>query len=136
MGATASNSSFLRGLGFTMSPSIDHQENTTNNTTGWSTHAKEENRSGTPGLGLRLPSVGVSNYPNLMMGQSSLFPNKPTTLDLLGLGIGPAGGGPSDEFSDFLTSMSGGLDVSGASFGVNSAGENWEDAGDRKPELL
>ncbi|KAM7518253.1 hypothetical protein LguiB_017215 [Lonicera macranthoides] len=137
MGATASNSSFLRGLGFTMSPSIDHQENTTNNTTHWSTHATEENRSGTPGLGLRLPSDGVvPNYPNLIMGQSSLFPNKPTTLDLLGLGIGPAGGGPSDEFSDFLTSMSGGLDVSGASFGVNSAGENWEDAGDRKPELL
>jgi hypothetical protein len=130
MGSTTSNSSFLHGLGFTPADHIPDNKTVNNNT-----QTAEEHRSSMQcGLGLRLD--GVSSYPDLMMGPSALFPNRPTTLDLLGIGS-RATGGTRNDFSDFFTSISSGLDVSGVSFGVNGgSGENWEDAGDRKPELL
>lgn len=100
MGAAASTSSFLRGLGLSTS--------------------SDPSSSGDAGLGLGLPYDNVSGFnPGLMMGgSSSLFGPKPTTLDLLGLGIGPA----------LMTSLGGGMDVGPA----GSAGPAW-DGPDLKP---
>lgn len=142
MGATSSNSSsFLRGLGLAMSTSsTDHQDymSTTTQTQWNGGNAKNEsNNPVAADLGLGFPSDNRgSNLTNLMMGgsSSSLFGNEPTTLDLLGLGIGGGGGASSGGYSAFFNSIGGGLD---ASFGgVSSAGENWDDPSDRKPALL
>ncbi|KAF2299907.1 hypothetical protein GH714_005919 [Hevea brasiliensis] len=76
MGATSSNSSFLRGLGLPVSSSSGRDIN------GNQWDVKPDNNAVAAGLGLGLPSGDV------MIGSSHLFGNKPTTLDLLGLGIG------------------------------------------------
>lgn len=99
-----------------------------------------ENHSLAPGLGLGLPSDhSVSGYNDLMMRPPTMFGGKPTTLDLLGMGIGP-GDASSDGISAYLTSIGGGLNVSTASSsplgGMNLGGGGWDDSGDRKPALL
>lgn len=120
MGATASNSSFLRGLGLAMPGSSDRCDH--NNTSRWNSQAKQDgsNLVVSAGLGLRT---------DLMMDQ-------PATLDFLGLGmgVGGAGGGSSSAYPAFFTSIGGGLDVSAPSF--QTVEDPWDDSADRKPTLL
>ncbi|XP_024013682.1 protein indeterminate-domain 2 isoform X2 [Eutrema salsugineum] len=99
MGATSSGGSLLRGLGIvsSSSPSMD---------------------SIVPhGLGLGLPCGGESSsgLKELMMGNSSVFGPKQTTLDFLGLGraVGNGGGGPGNGLSA-LVGGTGGVDVAAA----------------------
>ena len=73
MGAAASNPSLLRGLGLAVSST---------SSAGQDPNVKSESNSMTAGLGLGLPSNGGSGLTNPMIGSSSLFGNKPTTLDL------------------------------------------------------
>lgn len=84
------------------------------------------------GLGLGLSSGGNSGLTDPTMGHSSLFGTKPTTLDFLGLGMGP--GCPSG-FTALFNSMGGGLEVAGATsyVGRTSPRETWEGPSDRKP---
>lgn len=150
IGATTSGSSLLRGLGLAMPPPKsselqDSNPSTTNtsngSTTKWLSHVKPENNSvpaAPAGLGLGLPSDASSVVTNLMMGPATIFGcGKPTTLDFLGLGMGPDGAAP-EGFSAYLNSMGGGgLEVAASSFGdVNIAGNSWDDSSDRKPSLL
>ncbi|KAL9449206.1 hypothetical protein AB3S75_011187 [Citrus x aurantiifolia] len=122
IGASSSSPSLLRGLGLTMSSSsADNQQENTNSA------------SAAAGLGLGLNS----GFTDAMMDPSSLFGSKPTTLDLLGLGIG-ADGASTTGLSAFLTSFSGGFNVrpSAASYGGrrgSSPGDPWEGAPERKP---
>ncbi|XVE69921.1 hypothetical protein DITRI_Ditri10aG0030200 [Diplodiscus trichospermus] len=99
MGATASNPSLLRGLGLPVSAT---------SSAGQDPNVKSESNSVTAGLGLGLPADGSSGLTNPMIGSSSLFGNKPTTLDLLGLGMGDAAGASSNGLSALLTSFGGG----------------------------
>ncbi|XP_059636828.1 zinc finger protein GAI-ASSOCIATED FACTOR 1-like [Cornus florida] len=101
MGAKSSNSSFLRGLGLALPSSSDHQDNTTTNT--WSSNVKSESNSLACGLGLGLASDGFTD----------LVMSKPTTLDLLGLGIG-GGGASNSGFTEFINSIGGGGHISAA----------------------
>ncbi|KAL2249713.1 UNVERIFIED_CONTAM: Zinc finger protein ENHYDROUS, partial [Sesamum indicum] len=117
MGATSSNPSFLRGLGLALPSPSDPQENTstmasTSSTTPthWSSSVKLENNSLASGLGLGLPSSGSSSLNELMMTPSTLFGNKPATLDFLGLGMG-AGEASPGGFSAFLSSIGGRLNM-------------------------
>ncbi|KAL0438572.1 UNVERIFIED_CONTAM: Zinc finger protein ENHYDROUS [Sesamum latifolium] len=144
MGATSSNPSFLRGLGLALPSPSDPQENTstmapTSSTTPthWSSSVKLENNSLASGLGLGLPSSGSSSLNELMMTPSTLFGNKPATLDFLGLGMG-AGEASTGGFSAFLSSIGGGLNMATtASFsGVRPAGETWNGSPERKPSML
>ncbi|KAK6922741.1 Zinc finger C2H2-type [Dillenia turbinata] len=115
MGAAATNASLLRGFGIVSSSSSAVQQESSQ----WSRLQLEpENSSVTAGLGLGLPSNASSGLKELMLGSSSMFVPKQTTLDLLGLGIGP-GGNPSGRLSALITSIGGGLDVTAAaaSFG-------------------
>lgn len=141
MGATSSNSSFLRGLGLATTPP-DRQDSRNsiiapshwNNTT----HVKLENSSVAPGLGLGLPSSSSpASFNELMMNSSSLFGNRPTTLDFLGLGMG-AGEAPSGGFSAFLSSITDGLDMttSNSFAGVGSTVDTWDYPSDTKPSML
>ncbi|XP_057973372.1 zinc finger protein GAI-ASSOCIATED FACTOR 1-like [Malania oleifera] len=157
MGAAASKGSWLHGLGLAISSPTSGQQDhaattTTTNTTTTATSSittqwnsgqiePESTASVAAGLGLGLPSRSTgSALTDLMMGPPSLFGNKPTTLDLLGLGIG-AGGASTGELSALLTSMGGGIDVAtaaaaAASFGgasSQSPGEKWEGPPERKP---
>ncbi|KAE8671367.1 hypothetical protein F3Y22_tig00111960pilonHSYRG00001 [Hibiscus syriacus] len=75
----------------------------------------------------------------LPLGSSSLFGNKRTTLDLLGLGMSD-GEASSSGLSALLTSFGGGFNVgavSATSFGAggssNSPRETWDGAPERKP---
>lgn len=129
MGASASSSSFLRGLGLATlsSPSsANNQDRGLNWSSGLHDHhqkLEDEPPMLSASLGLGLPYENGSGLPDLMIGSSSLFGAKPATLDLLGLGIGPgssAGGG----LSAWMSSIGSGLDA--------SAGPPW-DGGDRKP---
>ncbi|XP_047313378.1 zinc finger protein ENHYDROUS-like [Impatiens glandulifera] len=93
MGATATNVSFLSGLG------IISSENA-------SIHVP----------GLPVDGIGPANFKELMMGtsSSSVFGPKQTTLDFLGLGIttSGSGGGPSSgSLSAFINSIGNGLDL-------------------------
>ncbi|PSS17210.1 Protein indeterminate-domain like [Actinidia chinensis var. chinensis] len=118
MGATGSGS-LLRGLGLELPSSSNNL-------------VKTENISIESGLVLGLPTGGPSHF----MGPSSLYGNEPTTLDLLGLGMG-GGGASTAGFSALLTSMGGGLDVATATaFRVNSNGDSWTGPSERKPSLL
>ncbi|XP_073122654.1 zinc finger protein GAI-ASSOCIATED FACTOR 1-like [Henckelia pumila] len=142
MGATSSNSSFLRGLGLAMTPPPDPQDSRNslippshwNNTT--SHHVKLENNSVASGLGLGLPSSTSSpaSFNELMMNSSSLFGNRPATLDFLGLGMG-AGETSAGGFSAFLSSITDGLD-SNSFAGVGSTVDTWDYPSDRKPSML
>lgn len=84
----------------------------------------ESNSSITAGLGLHTDRA-ATGLTNLMVGPLSFYGNKPTKLDLLGLGIG-AGRASTVSFSALFTSIGGRLDVEAAatSFGgVNSSTE-------------
>lgn len=122
IGASSSSPSLLRGLGLTMSSSsADNQQENTNSA------------SAAAGIGLGLNS----GFTDAMMDPSSLFGSKPTTLDLLGLGIG-ADGASTTGLSALFTSFSGGFNVrpSAASYGGrrgSSPGDPWEGAPERKP---
>ncbi|WOG99032.1 hypothetical protein DCAR_0418378 [Daucus carota subsp. sativus] len=141
MGSTSSSSSFLRGLGLSMSsgpadPQDDMMASPTTQWNGGSTMNKSNNHPLAADLGLGFSSdTRGSHLTSLMLGgSSSLYGNKPTTLDLLGLGIGGGGALSSNGYSSFYSSIRGGLD---APYGdVNSAGETWDDASDRKPTFL
>ncbi|XP_042492081.1 zinc finger protein GAI-ASSOCIATED FACTOR 1-like [Macadamia integrifolia] len=145
MGAAATSSSFLRGLGLTSSSSSGQQDGLQ-----WSSGRFESEPGssmstmtagggggggGGGGLGLGLPLT------ELMMGPSSVFGTKPMTLDLLGLGIGGGGGGgnPTGGFSALMTSMAGGgLDMAAAAAtfggGGSSGGKTWgPESTERKP---
>ncbi|XP_011006759.1 PREDICTED: zinc finger protein NUTCRACKER-like [Populus euphratica] len=120
MGATTSNPSFLRGLGLPRSTNQDSNFNT------WDVKP-ESTTTVAAGLGLGLPSSDV------MMGSSSLFGNKPTTLDLLGLGMDAAS-------SALLNSYSGGFNVGaapaaayGGGGGRGTSEETWDGVPERKP---
>lgn len=120
MGATTSNPSFLRGLGLPLST---NQDNSCNK---WVVEP-ENNTTVAAGLGLGLPSSDV------MMGSSSLFGNKPTTLDLLGLGMAAAS-------SAMLNPYSGGFNVGAAAVAAATAAayggggkETWDGVPERKP---
>ncbi|KAF5739396.1 protein indeterminate-domain 2-like [Tripterygium wilfordii] len=97
MGVSSSNPSFLRGIALSGSPSDGI--------------VKQERDLVAAGLGLALPSGDV------MVGPSSLFGDKPTTLDLFGLGVD--GGASSRGFSALLNSFGGDFNVGGptASYG-------------------
>ncbi|KAI3460311.1 hypothetical protein Pfo_016974 [Paulownia fortunei] len=138
MGATSSNSSFLRGLWLAVPSPSDPQDNvsTMASTTSSTPSQGNKNNSLGSGLGLGLPSTGSSGFNELMMSPSTLFGNKPTTLDFLGLGMG-AGEASSSGFSAFLSSIRGGLDMATASYaGVSPGGNTWDDPSDRKPSML
>ncbi|PIN12206.1 hypothetical protein CDL12_15186 [Handroanthus impetiginosus] len=130
MGATSSNSSFLRGLGLAL-PSQDNTSTMSSTSTSTGVHDWNNNRSLSSGLGLGLRSSGPSSYNELMMSPSTLFGNKPTTLDFLGLGMG-ASEASSGGFSAFLNSIGGGLNMTTTSF----SGDAWDDSSERKPSLL
>lgn len=129
MGATSSGASLLRGLGLALSSSSSGQQDSITPAQWNNHHVKTEDTSVAAGLGLGLSSGGNSG---LTMGQSSLFGTKPTTLDFLGLGMGP--GCPSG-FTALFNSMGGGLEVAGATSygGRTSPRETWEGPSDRKP---
>ncbi|XP_047956820.1 zinc finger protein GAI-ASSOCIATED FACTOR 1-like [Salvia hispanica] len=90
MGAAASNTSLLRGLGIassSSSPSVSHD--------------------GPSLAGLGLACDSGSGLKELMLGTPSIFGPKHTTLDLLGLGMAATGG----STSGLSVLMNGGLDV-------------------------
>ncbi|KAK4387529.1 Zinc finger protein ENHYDROUS [Sesamum angolense] len=145
IGATSSSSSFLRGLGLAMPSSSKAQDNastmasaTSSSSTPlhWTSGVKLEINSLASGLGLGLSSSGSSGFNGSLMSPStSLYGNKPTTLDFLGLGVG-ASETSSSGLSAFLSSIGGGLDVASASLaGVRRAGDTWDDPVDRKPSV-
>lgn len=128
IGATSSTPSFLRGLGLAVSSSSSGQDG----------NGKQDNNSASAAAGLGL---GLSSgLTDAMMDPSSLFGSKPTTLDLLGLGIG-AGGASTSGLSALLTSFGGGFNVGGSSVSYGGGrgresspgGEPWEGAPERKP---
>nr|AAG01127.1 BAC19.12 [Solanum lycopersicum] len=113
MGAAATSSSFLRGIGVMSSTSSSngHQE--------WSGRPSDANGASlAAGLGLGLPCDAGSGLKELMLGTPSVFGPKHPTLDLLGLGMA-ASVGPSPGLSALLTSMGSNLDMvtSAGSFG-------------------
>lgn len=139
MGATSSNSSFLRGLGLALPSSSSPQSTmasaSTSTTTHWSSGVKLESNSLAFGLGLGLPSSGPSSFNELMMSQSTLFGSKPATLDFLGLGM-EAREASSGGFSAFLSSIGSGINIGDAPFGgLGSGGDVWDDQIDRKPSM-
>ncbi|KAL1566564.1 zinc finger protein ENHYDROUS-like isoform X1 [Salvia divinorum] len=93
MGAAASNTSLLRGLGIvssSSSPCVSH-----------------DGASLAAGLGLGLACDSGSGLKELMLGTPSIFGPKHATLDLLGLGMAASGGSPGG----LSVLMNGGLDV-------------------------
>lgn len=106
MGSTGSGGSLLRGLGIVSTTSSSMELS---------------NHDAASGLGLGLPcSSGGgsgSGLKELMMGNSSVFGPKQTTLDFLGLGRAVGNGGnPGGGLSALLTSIGGGgaIDVFGS----------------------
>ncbi|GFQ01240.1 protein indeterminate-domain 2 [Phtheirospermum japonicum] len=143
MGATSSNPSFLCGLWFPVSSSLNpHQDivstmaQTTTSTTPHGVKLEKNSMASTLGLGL--PSTGASGFGNeLVMSSSTLYGDKPTTLDFLGLGMGGGGEASSGGFSAFLSSIGGGLDMTAATFTeVRPNGDAWDDPSERKPSFL
>ncbi|CAA0840134.1 Protein indeterminate-domain 2 [Striga hermonthica] len=94
------------------------------------------------GLGLGPPSSGSSgSFGNeLMTGPSGMFGNKPATLDFLGLGMGRGSEGPevSLGLSALFSPISGGIDMTAASFsGLRPGGDGWDaDSSESKPSIL
>lgn len=122
MGAAATNASLLRGFGIVSSSSSSGQQENMP----WGHRQMEpEGGSVAAGLGLGLPCDGGSGLKELIMETgSSLFGAKPTTLDLLGLGMGTGvGGSPSGGLSALISSMGGGLDVAAAAAASFGGGE-------------
>lgn len=140
MGPTSSGS-FLRGLGLSMSsgPTDPQDDMTTAPSMQWkgANTSLESNVHPVAAdlvLGFSNDTRG-SHLTNLMLGSSpSLYGNKPTTLDLLGLGIGGGGAASSNGYSAFLDSIGGGLATSYG--GVNSTRETWDEPAERKPSLM
>lgn len=103
MGSTGSGGSLLRGLGI-VSTTSSPMELSSSHDAGF-------------GLGLGLPCSSGTGLKELMMGNSSVFDPKQTTLDFLGLGraVGnnnPGGGGGG--LSSALWGGDGGMDVFGS----------------------
>ncbi|KAL8058979.1 hypothetical protein ABFX02_03G057900 [Erythranthe guttata] len=127
MGSTSSsNSSFLRGLGLSLPSSSGPHHATTN--------VKLESNSLAFGLGLGVgPAISNSGFNEIMFGNK---PAAATTLDFLGLGVGP-GDQPSSDgggFSAFLSSIGGG---GGGGTTFVGGGDMWDDSdNDRKPTML
>ncbi|KAJ8550083.1 hypothetical protein K7X08_033790 [Anisodus acutangulus] len=114
MGATATNSSLLRGLGILSSSSSCNGQHK------WSGRQMEtDGATLAAGLGLGLPCDDSSGLKELMLGTPSVFGPKHPTLDLLGLGMA-AGGGPTPGLSALITSMGGNLDVAAAAGSFDS----------------
>lgn len=158
MGATSSSSSFLRGLGLDISSSSQastssgqqhhhhhhHQEAMQvpfpeGSLPQWPPRMEAEPAPMmSAGLGLGLPydsTGGAVGYPELIMGQSSLFSAKPATVDFLGLGMSPSGAATSRGFSVFMQPMGGAVGMAGSgpgageTFGVAARGgqaKPWE----------
>lgn len=102
MGATAPNTSLLRGFGIVSSTSPTGQEE-------WNGRKVESDKALlAAGLGLGAPYDGVSGLKELMMGTPSVFGPKHTTLDFLGLGRA-AGDGQTTGLTALMMSS---LDVS------------------------
>lgn len=117
VGSTTSSQSLLHGFGLEMSPA---------SSPGSMGNVKLESDPMQDYLGLGLGSFG------LLGSSSSLFGNKPTTLDLFGLGIGA---GPGDASSTGLSALLSSFQLPGslpsaASYG--GGGTSWEDAPDGK----
>lgn len=120
MGARASNTSLLRGLGLATPPSFVKDDSVNINATTtmqWNGQVKQENHSVVDNLGLGLPS-GSGGVTDVMMGPSSPFVGQPMTRDLLGLSIG---GGASSRggLSALLTSFGGNFDSSSGEGGLH-----------------
>lgn len=124
MGARASSTSLLRGLGLattTTSSSFvkDDGVNISGTTTmQWNgqVKVKQENQSVVDNLGLGLPSgSGSGGVTDVMMGPSTPFVGQPMTRDLLGLSIG--GGASRGGLSALLNSFSGNFDSSSSGEG-------------------
>ena len=116
MGAAATNASLLRGFGIVSSSSLASTSSGQQNGLQWGQQQLEPESGSVPaaGLGLGLPCEdGGSGLKELMMGTSSMFGPKHTTLDFLGLGMA-AGGTAGGGLSALITSIGGGLDVTAA----------------------
>uniref|UniRef100_A0A0A8YEJ8 Uncharacterized protein n=1 Tax=Arundo donax TaxID=35708 RepID=A0A0A8YEJ8_ARUDO len=127
MGATSSSSSFLRGLGLDVSNSSPGASSSSQqhhqvsmqvsapaaSLQQWLPRLEPEAApmlSAGLGLGLPYDSTGAPvDFPELMMGQSSLFSAKPATLDFLGLGMSPTGASASRGLSAFIPPIGGGM---------------------------
>ncbi|KAI3966190.1 hypothetical protein MKW92_008006 [Papaver armeniacum] len=137
MGAAATNASLLRGFGISNSSTGCEQE-----ALNWSHPIDNEPGPPASGLGIShpcdgggFPCDGASSLTELMMGPSSLFGQRPTTLDLLGLGLGVGGGGASKGgLSALITSIGGGggFDMATAAFGGGNLLERAWETDDRK----
>ncbi|GAB2291310.1 hypothetical protein Dimus_025568 [Dionaea muscipula] len=124
MGSTTSSSSLLGGFSNIASPLPNQLQGSAavqwNGALGAVPVKVENGGSAEDGLRLGLPSdhpvlFGVSGPgpgppPMVDTNPGLLFGSRPTTLDLLGLGIAPGNASPSD-LSAFLSSMDQGLDV-------------------------
>ncbi|KAE8696206.1 Protein indeterminate-domain 1 [Hibiscus syriacus] len=123
MGAAASNTSLLRGLGIVSSSSSAQHDNLR-----WGQRqAEPKNASIAAGLGLGLPCDESSGLKELMMG-TPVFGPKQTTLDFLGLGVA-AGGTPNGGLPALITSIGSGLDVSEAAASFGGADFTFKDLG-------
>ncbi|CAM8946841.1 unnamed protein product [Rhodiola kirilowii] len=121
MGPSSSGSSLLRGLGVVSSlPSSSIQREVLD----WNgMQIGSGNTSFQSSLGLGLQYDEGSRFNELMMGNSSIFEPKPTTLDFLGLGMAAGGGGSTGSLSALITSIEGGLDVAAAAASYGNAGD-------------
>ncbi|KAF8101455.1 hypothetical protein N665_0205s0048 [Sinapis alba] len=99
MGSTGSGGSLLRGLGIV---------STTSSPMELSSHDAGF------GLGLGLPCSSGTGLKELMMGNSSVFDPKQTTLDFLGLGRAVGNNNPGGGLSSALWGGGGGMDVFGS----------------------
>lgn len=117
MGAAASNTSLLRGLGLAVSSS----SSSTPSATAQDPNVDSNSMSRTAGVGLELPSNGTTSG---FTDHTMMFGNEPTTLDLLGLGLGI---GIGMGAAGLLTSFGGGFNV------VAPTTETWEGPHERKP---
>lgn len=97
MGSTGSGGSLLRGLGI-VSTTSSPMELSSSHDTGF-------------GLGLGLPCSSGTGLKELMMGNSSVFDPKQTTLDFLGLGRAVGNNNPG---GGALWGGGGGMDVFGS----------------------
>ncbi|KAJ8485788.1 hypothetical protein OPV22_018273 [Ensete ventricosum] len=119
-GATPTGSSFLKGFGLDASTGHHEKLHGSNLQRGHHHrqhhhhHHQPETEPAAPMLSAWL-GLGLAYEPDLMTGSSSLFRAKPaTTLDFLGLGMGPVGGSAKGGLSALTTSAGGGVDMRSA----------------------